>query len=493
MTLSGTFRVPGEAEQLTGRLVLDGEESVLEAVGKGRVAPVEPADTILGRLTDHKAVSLINCLVTESGGSRLTEGEETFRVKYFPHYVARGEVHLSRDERVVRSARYEFAAARTLFYDRTSFGSILMDNDKFNTFIANYGEEHHLKRVRAEEPDGWPTVRFFSGKTKIARFETAWGDVQVNQAPSKGDAIVWIQVSFRQPLKLEEALDHVFDVQQLLELLIGQRQVLEAIQVNVGSDDEKGRQLLDLYGTMHGRRTHTIDRDRPPRGFDTLIDAARDTAQFERVAPVWLERQKQLRDSRIRFASAFYADIYGHDRLIGAANAFDILPEGFWPSHETLTEAEVKAIAASRDLFKKLEDGPIRSRALQSLGHLKASNLASKIKHRAAIVTRARPQKFAELDFVCQHAARCRNYYVHGGKPAFDYQNNFDLFHFLIDTLEFVFAASDLIECGWDFEGFCAKGTTMSHPFGAYLVNYAYGLESLKSKVEKLKDGGSSD
>jgi len=52
---------------------------------------------------------------------------------------------------------------------------------------------------------------------------------------------------------------------------------------------------------------------------------------------------------------------------------------------------------------------------------------------------------------------------------------------FFSDTLEFVFATSDLIEAGWDMKVWIARGTTMSHPFGSYWASYSDRLRALKA------------
>jgi hypothetical protein len=52
---------------------------------------------------------------------------------------------------------------------------------------------------------------------------------------------------------------------------------------------------------------------------------------------------------------------------------------------------------------------------------------------------------------------------------------------FFTNTLEFVFAASDLIEAGWDIKAWSEIGTVMSHPFGAYRLTYTRNLEELKA------------
>ena len=74
---------------------------------------------------------------------------------------------------------------------------------------------------------------------------------------------------------------------------------------------------------------------------------------------------------------------------------------------------------------------------------------------------------------------------MHGSKGAFDYQKHFGEFAFIIDTLEFVFAASDLLDLGWDLKKWMDNGTSMTHPFGAYFVNYSHNIRNLKALVGK--------
>ncbi|GAB0062959.1 hypothetical protein IBA8401_39890 [Pseudomonas syringae] len=60
-------------------------------------------------------------------------------------------------------------------------------------------------------------------------------------------------------------------------------------------------------------------------------------------------------------------------------------------------------------------------------------------------------------------------------------KKNFSEFVFIIDTLEFVFAASDLLDLGWDMRRWMGQGVTMTHSFGAYIVNYSQNISRLKS------------
>ncbi|AYX27224.1 hypothetical protein EGY16_02805 [Burkholderia pseudomallei] len=74
---------------------------------------------------------------------------------------------------------------------------------------------------------------------------------------------------------------------------------------------------------------------------------------------------------------------------------------------------------------------------------------------------------------------------MHGSKGTFDYQEHFTEFAFITDTLEFIFAVSDLLDLGWDFKGWMDEGLSMMHPFGSYAVNYPQNISRLKALVGK--------
>jgi hypothetical protein len=107
--------------------------------------------------------------------------------------------------------------------------------------------------------------------------------------------------------------------------------------------------------------------------------------------------------------------------------------------------------------------------------------LKHKIRHRARITLEPCGDRFPELLLVTDEAVNCRNYYVHGSSQAFDYDRNFDAVVFFTDTLEFVFATSELIEAGWDMKAWIAHGTSMTHPFGRYWGTYRDRLRALKA------------
>ena len=107
------------------------------------------------------------------------------------------------------------------------------------------------------------------------------------------------------------------------------------------------------------------------------------------------------------------------------------------------------------------------------------SSLKHKIRHRAKWVIEKADRQFPEIETVCDDAVNCRNFYVHGTEPVFDYEANSAAKTFFTDTLEWVVAASELIEAGWNIGAWLGRGSSMSSQFARYHVNYGLGLQEL--------------
>jgi hypothetical protein len=105
------------------------------------------------------------------------------------------------------------------------------------------------------------------------------------------------------------------------------------------------------------------------------------------------------------------------------------------------------------------------------------------VQSRAKLITDIVGNRFPDLELVVNQAVDCRNYYVHGTGLKIDYSKYLDQVYFLTDTLEFVFAASDLVQSGWDITAWAKKRSTLSHPFGKYWYNYARQLKEFKKLI----------
>jgi hypothetical protein len=202
----------------------------------------------------------------------------------------------------------------------------------------------------------------------------------------------------------------------------------------------------------------------------------------------WLEKDNERQDARQRFYSSFaYQQRYSVERLIGAANVFDILPDSATPNDIELPDELLDAKLRCREIFRALPVSYERGSVLDALGRVGKASLRHKTRHRAQYIVNTIGDRFPDLVLVLDEAVSCRNHYVHGSSSKIDYRQNFNMVSFFTDTLEFVYAASELIEAGWNIRTFIETPTSMSHPFGAYRVNYNSHLRAFQALVAKQK------
>lgn len=93
-----------------------------------------------------------------------------------------------------------------------------------------------------------------------------------------------------------------------------------------------------------------------------------------------------------------------------------------------------------------------------------------------------------QLDEVLRQAVKCRNHFVHGpGDNGFKYAVVEPHTIFLTETLEFVFAAAELIECGWAGSAWRHRAHTDHHWFSRFVADYTQASQELLSDLERAK------
>lgn len=140
------------------------------------------------------------------------------------------------------------------------------------------------------------------------------------------------------------------------------------------------------------------------------------------------------------------------------------------------TEARDKAKA----LFKALPAGDDRDQALAALSRLGGPSLRKKILHRVSIIEPVLGGWVPDLRLVVGMAVKIRNYFVHGELEGLDFDDIDPLVPFLTDTLEFIFAASDLVEAGWDARQYSDTQHIHGHSFSRLRSHYIAELAELK-------------
>lgn len=479
----GKFTVAPDRD-IFGELTLSGANSSLYLHDKDEFSALTfPEGCVKGTLQDLTKVSLLGCIPLSGTGSGGQQDERYHFATVFPHFVVLGTSHLAPSEKTIAEALFVIDDATTLFYDFDAFGSV-MNARPFIEEIANANEGVIHRRV---ETGADPQILYFSGKREICTVDTVLGRISALHSPSRnlgGPEGIWLKntisvsLAFPQPVAFQECIEGVSTLLPYLGLLVGRPQNL--VRLHLRTQDPQGiATLLQVYWCMRPKRSAEHEGPKPHPA-EVLLDAVKRREEFTRVLASWLARQEAWRDARSRFFNSFNWQIhYNIDRLVGAANMFDILPDSAVPPNVELSDELKAAKDAGQTLFRALPESNERNSVLGALGRLGKSSLKQKIRHRAKWIIDATNGRLNEITTVTDEAVNCRNHYVHGTEARFDYTQS-GMLEFFTDALELVFATSDLAESGWEIKAWSDKGTTMAHPFGRFLVGYRTNLKQLK-------------
>lgn len=478
---SGRF-VLSTGDELHGELVLSGGATSLDLYSPEFFSTQTSRD-IFGTFHDLSKVSLLHCITTQGLGTG-TRGDERYHFEsVFPHFVLFGDEHISSDDRKVAEVSFAVDDAPTLFYDFDAFGTVIDARPHMERIAASQGGD------RTIEIGDHPHLFYFTGKHDIFAVNTGIGKVSATHGISyriPGPEGIHVQntirlnIAFPTAQTVEDAVNHLISVLRFMEVMAGRPQNIKELSFRLAVEVDERPKVMDAYWCLPPRRDEEAD-SRSPHPADLPLQAGRQPDVFGEVLASWLERHHDWRSARTRYATAMsYQHRYEIDRLVGAANMFDILPDSAFPPSVPVAAELVAARDAARASFKSLPPSPERDSVLGALGRIGEPALRHKIRSRAKLISDIVGGRFPDLELVTDQAVRCRNYFVHGSPGKFDYGTHTEQVSFFIDCLEFVFAASDLVESGWDIATWIKEGTTMSHPFGRFRVNYALQLAELK-------------
>lgn len=478
---SGLFRVSSDVE-VPGELSLKGGTTSLDLYSSS-FFDTHAIKDMAGTFHDRSKVSLIDC-ITISGPGSGTRGEEHYHFSsVFPHFALFGDEHITSADRKIVEVSFAVDDASAVFYDFDAFGSVI-------------DARPHMERIaeakkgdRTIEIGEHPLLFYFTGKHDIFSVDTVLGKISATHGISytfPGPAGIHVQntirvnITFLVGQTVEEAIAAVIDTLRFLEVVAGRPQNIAELVFRLDGSTNVHPRILDAYWCLAPRREKGDESQEPHPG-DLPLQAGIAPEKFAAVLANWLERHDEWRNARGRYATASaHQNRYDTDRLVGAANMFDIMPISVCPKAVPLSQELEDARNAAKKAFKALQPSRERDSVLGELGRIGRPKLKHKIGVRVKLITDTVGEQFPDLELVTDEAVDCRNFYVHGTSGKINYGSNTDLLSFFTNTLEFVFAASDLIEAGWDIADWIKQGTTMSHPFGRYCVSYAERLAALK-------------
>ena len=480
---AGTFAISAGRE-VYGELCLAGPQSSLYLRDREFINGNALPDAIVGVLHDLTRVTLVNCVTTQTTGTTVRGSEGYHSAKVFPHFVLQGTQHLNPAERNVDAIRFVIRDATSVFHDFDAFGHVIRPESVIDQVVKANNLPRHVRTGRHAE------ILYFTGHTEIFSAKTAIGIVSANHNPilstfgdPSGVALnntIQVSISFDGPIAFNDAIHRLMIIRGFLGMLIGREQGVLSTSISIhgatGSD-----QRLNVYWSLAPGRDLAED-DEKPHPTDVLVDPIRYPDAFPLILASWVGRHNERRDARARFFDLFAKRRYDVDALIGLANVFDILPATAAPEDIPLSPELEEAKRESVERFRCLPKSPERDSVLGALGRLGKPALKHKIRHRANQLAAA-TKRFPDLELVTDEAVNCRNHYVHGSPGSIAYFEFPTLMFFFTDTLEFVFAASDLIDAGWDINAWMDMGTVMSHRFGRYRVGYDANLQLLRTAL----------
>jgi hypothetical protein len=474
----GKFTLDNGVE-VQGELSLKGSATSLSLHADAHFELQNNSD-ISGVFYDGGKVSLIKCIgIVNSGRSR------TF-ANVFPHFVLFGQQHISSSVETIHRISFTVDDAHDLFYDTSTFGQISFDTHaKLERLLE--GE----KPKRKIELGSHPCIFYYTDKFEIISIDTAFGNISANNYATprslfnKGirvDNTIKIDIEFKSKVTIGEAIGTVYDLLLFIEIIAGRSQNVSQLRCFSMNTHEDRDHFFDVY--LCNARNHEINSQHRPSPSDLPIQAVDKPDEFSCVLKYWAEQHEERRFARMCFSEAFaHQHRYTTARIVGAANMFDILPQSAFPPPAALSTDLEEARCNARNIFKSLPVSLKRDSILGALGRkrMEQAVLKMKVKHRANLTTDIVGEYFPEIELVIYQAVDLRNYYVHGTKKNnIDYSKISGQVMFFTDTLEFVFAASELVEAGWDIAAWIESRPGYSHPFGRYLASYSERLEALK-------------
>lgn len=478
-----TFSLP-DGQSAFGELRLKGEETLLRLKSDKLIGRIEDGSHLQGVTLDHKWVTCIDCISPGTGHHWSKAGITHYHADIFPHYVTVGGEHLRPDSAMVRAISFRVSDLPALFYDFDAFGHVIGSDKVIDVVLEE------ARKRRAVEAGEWPQVCYFTGKDTVAEIETPIGKISVNHRPSfsmGGPEGVFIKnrmavsIEPEAPVAFKDIIDRMLTLRRFLSMAAGRRQGIQSVGLTTTTPTQEPGQALELHWSYARKGSGKSASQHKPHPGDVPLDPINRLGEFSAVLKNWLERENGWRVPRIRYLDCLHnGNRYNVDRLVAAANMFDILPHDALPKVAGMPADLEATRTACLDLLKKHAPGPDRDSALSALGRMGKSSLPKKALHRAAIVAERFGPRFAELPLAISTAVKCRNFFVHGSSSDFDYFKLEHLTPFLTDVLEFVFSASDFIEAGWDAGRWNAQSHGVGHNFARFRSGFDAGIKDLK-------------
>lgn len=474
-----------------GELYLAASQSRLTLRTEENADQLKVPNAVHGQLHDFTFVSCVDCKGGSVPSKRFgSKGQRSYSWDVFPHFIFFGNRHFNPINDKIVDVWFSVSDASLIFDDFDSYGIL----DTSSVTVSDLIQESVGDRQIPLGPA--PTLAYFGGRCDVLKVEVSEGSIVVQHWPisemgsSEGIRIrsqLKLGVRFRMPTELSVCIEAVTKLAQFLSLVAGRSQGVSNVQVKVNGASEKER-FFSVYWSLAPSISSTEGVQYKPSFLDMPLDAIRRPEEFKESLSAWWEAPPSHKLARARLHACRSRGIkFDVDRLVAAANMFDLrVICGVEEQQHDLIKVCTDCIKALKRLPKTYD----RDSIIMALSRVGTPSLRKKILMRADIVK----SRFVldNLDEVLGLAVKCRNYFVHGDNDSsFNFATVKPFTTFFTETLEFVFAAAELIECGWNSVAWKNGPHTASHWFYRYLNDYSKNSRDLllasnnkKSKID---------
>ncbi|WP_156676016.1 HEPN domain-containing protein [Pseudomonas sp. Leaf58] len=488
----GTFQLL-DNRNVVGELKLDGKNTNVRI---HLDSPIESQNIVKGTGVSYagQQITLIDCISQPPSFIQTKEDEFRYYANIFPHYVALGSHHFDPDANCIKRISFQPKDIYTLFYDHDVLG---------HRFSKREDLEALLKDGARTVPLGeHPHFIYFSGKYCAIEATTSIGKISVHHRPAFNtrppasahiDNRMLISLEFHSHLTFKEAMDNLLTLNCFLSYVAGRVQGIKNIEIETSIDADETPKPLAVFAS-YATKTSAKGSHHKPHAGDIPLNPINSPDEFKRVLTSWIDRHHEWAASRWRYVGCLEkGDLYDIDRLVAAANMFDILPPDATPIPASISAELEKARKECQKIFRDLPVSPDRNSILNSLGRIGKPSLPKKVNYRAQIVANHFGKSLPEISTACTTGVKIRNYFVHGSLNGINYKKIQPLIPFLTDALEFVFSASDLIEAGWDTQQWLDNHHGFGHSFSRFLIHYKEHSDELIKALDSDTELSSSE
>lgn len=383
----GKFKTPS-GESYFGQLMFAGENTILKLFSDSEINMSDDCDHVIhGVINGSQRITLIGCDVRNNVSHNNSLGwEDTTSccAEIFPHFVTSGDVHVEPKSDHISEVRIVINDAGTLFFESGIFGARDCTSVDIERIINQSTEQNNDKRQAGLSPK----IAYHTGKQEIFKTMTCIGEISASHHSTlvssglNGAAIkntIVIATKFSGETLFKDAFQHVLILQRFLGLVVGRPQKILSLRVHLKSQAHNTPSSgLEVYSSMMTQTKSDSFSTHPHQG-DILINGAKDAENFGSILANWLDKNDEWDCARSRFFVCFEKQkTFDTDRLIAAANMFDILPPSAVPAQPIHTNELKSAISCARKIFKALPESEEKSSLLGALSRVGKSSLKKK-------------------------------------------------------------------------------------------------------------------